>query len=94
MPTSPQASHIRQQHLLLAMQLTPGAQSDAHSVCQLVYAVLHAPAGILIKDDVLGLRPGRLQRSAWVLGMAVGVGTGCPLNAEIEDSYSDHCFDL
>lgn len=44
MPGNPQAPHIRQQRLLLATELTPGAQSDAHSVCQLVYAVLHAPA--------------------------------------------------
>ena len=90
MPTNPQASQIRQQRLLPAMERTPGPQGDADSICQLVDAVLHAPAGVLVEDDVLGLSPGRLQCSAWVLGMAVGIGTVCPLNAKLVDSPSSY----
>ena len=40
---------------LLRQRPTSGPQSGAHGVSQLVDAVLHPPAGLVVEQDVLGL---------------------------------------
>jgi hypothetical protein len=44
--------------LLAPARLTPGPERDAHSIRQLVDAVLHALAGLVVKDNFLGLGAG------------------------------------